>query len=119
MIRPSGGGYTTTSIPTNPTQSPYGYFGPTGLAVDANGNIYFTDIYTYSLIEESMSSGNFGLVDVGYSSYPVSLFFTFDSFGYMQSTTVSTQGSSSPLLDFSDAGTGDCYPASYGVGYTC
>ena len=118
-MTPSGGGYTTTSIPTNATNTPYGYFGPTGLAVDANGNIYFTDIYTYSLIEESMSSGNFGLVDVGYSSYPVSLFFTFDSFGYMQSTTVSTQGSSSPLLDFSDAGTGDCYPASYGVGYTC
>jgi len=121
-LSPNGSGYTTTNtIPTNPNAiaTPYGYFGPTGIVVDANGNVYFTDIYTNSLIEESLTSGNFGSLDVGYSSYPVSLFFTFDSFGYMQSTSVSTQGSASPLLDFSDAGTGDCYPASYGVGYTC
>ena len=75
------------------------------MAVDQNGNIYFTDLYTYSLIEESLTSGNFGSVSVGYSSYPVSMFFTFDTSGFMQSAAVSTQGAAA--LDFTDAGTGD------------
>jgi streptogramin lyase len=117
-LTPSGSSYTTSYISTNATNTPYGYFDAGGLAVDMNGNIYFTDLYTYSLIEEAITSGNFGLVSVNISSNPVSMFFTFDTAGTLGSTSVSTQGAAS--LDFSDAGTGDCYATqSFGVGDSC
>jgi sugar lactone lactonase YvrE len=110
-LTPHGSGLTTTFttsyIPMNGTNTPYGYFGPAGVAVDANGNIYFTDIYTYELVEEAKASGNFGAISVGISSYPVSLFFTADTTGFLGSTSVSTEGAAA--LDFTDAGTGGCY----------
>jgi len=98
--------FTTSYIPTNATNTPYGYFLAAGLAVDANGNIYFTDLYTYSLIEEAKAGGNFGPLYVGGTSYPVSLFFTVDTTGFLGSTSVTTEGAAA--LDFTDAGTGGC-----------
>jgi len=117
-LTPNGNGFTTSYIPINATNTPYGYFDTAGLAVDMNGNLYFDDLYTFELIEEAKSGGNFGLVNVGNTSYPVSMFFTFDTAGELGSTSVSTQGAGS--LDFSDAGTGGCYsPWPYNAGGIC
>ena len=117
-LTPNGSGFTASYIPTNATYTPYGYFEAAGLAVDASGNLFFTDLYTYELIEEANSGGNFGSLSVGFSSYPVSLFFTFDTAGTLGSTLVDTQGAALP--DFSDAGTGGCYSLwPYGAGATC
>jgi streptogramin lyase len=119
-LTPNGSGFTTSYIPMNATTTPYGYFDTAGLAVDANGNLYFDDLYTFELVEEAKSNGNFGLVNVGNGSYPVSMYFTFDTSGTLGSTSVMTQGSPSPQLDFSDAGTGGCYsPGPYNAGGIC
>jgi streptogramin lyase len=118
-LTPSGSGYTTSYIPTNATNTPYGYFDAGGLAVDMNGNIYFTDLYTYSLIEEAISGGNFGLANVNSPSPSlVSMFFTFDTAGAIGFPSVNTQGA--VPFDFFDAGTGDCYATeSFGIGESC
>ena len=119
-LTPNGSGYTASYIPTNATNTPYGYFLAAGLAVDSNGNIYFTDLYTYSLIEEAKSGGNFGLLDVGYSSYPVSLFFTFDTAGAHSRLTFGEHAGHGFRSTSTDAGTGSCYSgSSYSAGEFC
>ena len=110
-LTPSGSSFTTSYLPTNGTNTPYGYFGPGGMAVDGNGNIFFDDLYTYVLVELSQSAGNFGRVNVGVPSGDTSVFFTFDAPDEVGRVAVVTQGSSS-LTDFnsfSDGGTDYCY----------
>jgi sugar lactone lactonase YvrE len=115
---PSAGGYTQNIIQTNGTNTTYGYFGPQGVAVDGNGNVFFTDGYTYELVEEAMANPNAGQMYIGGTSYPVSMFFTFDTGGAIAGDSVVTQGAAS--LDFTDAGTGTCYATySYGQGSSC
>jgi sugar lactone lactonase YvrE len=118
LVPAAGGGYTATQFPTNGSASMYGYFDVAGLAVDTSGNIFFSEGYTFSLIELAQSAANFGALSVGGSSGPASLFFTFDTAGALGNYAVVTEGASP--LDFTDNLTGDCYwPNSYGAGESC
>ena len=108
-LTPNGsGGFTTGDIPVdeNTVPTPYGYFSPAGLAVDANGDLFFDDLYTFNLIEESMSGANFGQVPVTATAYPVSMYFTFDTGGTMGSYSIVTDGV--PNTEFTDSTLGNC-----------
>jgi len=128
-LTPNGsGGFNTSYIPTDSSFNDgdyygvnYGvdYFDAGGLAVDGKGNLFFTDLYTFELIEESMLPANFGQVPVGVSSnFPVSMFFTFDTGGTLGSYSVLTDGV--PKTEFIDSNMGNCYwTYSYSQGSTC
>jgi streptogramin lyase len=120
-LTPNGsGGFTSSYIPTddNAIPTPYGYFDAAGLAVDANGDLFFDDLYTFNLIEESMSGANFGQVPVGTTAYPVSMYFTFDTAGTLGSYSIDTDGV--PNTEFTDSYLGTCYSnQTYPVGYAC
>ena len=128
-LTPNGsGGFNSSYIPTDSSFNDndwyainYGvdYFDAGGLAVDGKGDLFFTDLYTFELIEESTSPGNFGQVPVGVSSnYPVSMFFTFDTEGTLGSYSILTDGV--PNTEFTDSHLGTCYSnQTYPVGYTC
>jgi len=120
-LTPNGsGGFTTSSIPidNNSVPTPYGYFDAPGLAVDQNGNLFFDDLYTFNLIEESMSVANAGQVPVTGTSYPVSMFFTFDTTGTMGSYSIVTNGV--PNSEFTDSTLGNCvWNLDYFAGSVC
>jgi len=120
-LTPNGsGGFNTSVIPidNNSVPTPYGYFDAPGLAVDRNGNLFFDDLYTFNLIEESMSGANAGQLYVQGTSYPVSMFFTFDTEGTLGSYSILTDGV--PNTEFTDSFFGNCYAGStYPTGYTC
>jgi streptogramin lyase len=128
-LTPDGsGGFSGTGIPTDASLNDndfyainYGvdYFEAAALAVDGNGDVFFVDGYTWELIEESMSSSaNFGQMTVTSTSYPVSLFFTFDTSGTSESYSIVTDGA--PNTEYTDSFLGSCAPSeSYPAGYTC
>jgi hypothetical protein len=67
---------------------------------------------------DSTPAGNFGTVNVGATSAPMTLTFAFDAAVMLGSASVVTQGA--PNLDFADAGTGTCSAGTaYGSGNTC
>lgn len=118
ILTPSGGGYyTKTELPIDPIDS--GYFYPTGVAVDGRGDVFFTDYFYDNLIEYSPGSGSAGTINVLSNYSAVSEFFTIDTAPATGSEAVTTQGSTSPQLDFSDAGYGSCISGGWYAGELC
>jgi DNA-binding beta-propeller fold protein YncE len=106
----SGGSYTQSLVGS----SAYYFVGPIDIAVDGNGNVF---IATYSgIFEVTPSAGNFGTVNVGSSSSPISLIFTLDTAGSIGIPVVLTQGAAA--LDYADAGTGTCTKLGSSFPYT-
>lgn len=110
-----GGGY------TSPTPSPKlgdGVIAPSGLAMDADGNLFVSEHNNAAVGKLQLAAMNLGTVDVGQASAVVSVPFTFDTGGTLDSTVVLTQGAQG--LDFTDAGTGTCVAGhSYNLGDLC
>jgi sugar lactone lactonase YvrE len=79
---------------------------PTGIAVDAAGNVYLADNQNFRILKLQPANVGFGGVNVGSKSDPLSVIFTFDLAGTLGGTSVLTQGAIG--LDFTDAGTGTC-----------
>ncbi len=79
---------------------------PTGIAVDAAGNVYLADTQNFRILKLQQAKVGFGGVNIGSKSAPLSLIFTFDLAGTLGGTSVLTQGAMG--LDFTDAGTGTC-----------
>jgi sugar lactone lactonase YvrE len=95
-----------------------GFNTPGGVALDPNGNVYVADILNNRVVEVSPSIAQFGLVNVGSTSSPISLIFSFDSSGTIGTTAVLTEGATG--LDFADAGAGSCRAnTAYAAGQTC
>jgi DNA-binding beta-propeller fold protein YncE len=119
-LTPTGNGYNGSFLPSEePAFVPPGYgLIPYGIAIDALGNVFFTDGYFGQLVELSTTTANFGDIPVGGQSFPASVFFTFDSNdGYLRFGD-QTQGYYG--LDFTDAGTGTCFVAvQYFTGESC
>jgi hypothetical protein len=92
----SGGSYTQSTL-GNPQN-------PVGVAVDAKGNIYFTDS---DIVVKLQTAGvDFESVNVKTTSSVLSLTFTFTTAGTGITTAVSTQGAAG--LDFANKTTGTC-----------
>ena len=79
---------------------------PTGIAVDAAGNVYLADNQNFRILKLQPANVGFGGVKIGSKSAAVSVIFTFDLAGTLGGTSVLTQGAIG--LDFTDAGTGTC-----------
>lgn len=82
-----------------------GMSSPWGVAVDGTGDVFVGDSNNNRVLE-LISAPSVGSVNVGSSSAPVSLLFTFTSSGSIAKPSVLTKGV--PNLDFTDAGTGTC-----------
>jgi sugar lactone lactonase YvrE len=95
-----GGSYTQSTVASS------GANGPTGIAVDAAGNVYLADNQNFRILKLQPANVGFGGVDIGSKSAALSLIFTFDLAGTLGGTSVLTQGAIG--LDFTDAGTGTC-----------
>ncbi|WP_232296351.1 choice-of-anchor D domain-containing protein [Terriglobus sp. TAA 43] len=112
---PSGNSYTQSLVGS----TAYYNVIPIFISLDANGDVLITNFA--SIAKVSPSAGDFGAINVGSSSSPVSLIFTFDSAGTIARPSVLTQGTEG--LDFTDAGTGSCtrYGTSfpYTAGVSC
>jgi hypothetical protein len=109
---------------TSPVNFGSGFSRPRGLAVDGQGNVYVADYGHSRVVKVQAVAANFGSVAVGNTSAVLSISFTFDSSGSLNSSTpyqVLTQGA--PGLDFADAGTGTCTTNganhSYNTGDSC
>jgi len=90
----------------------------TALAVDASGNLFLNDLFGNALLEITTTQTNFGALNVGNPSYPMSLFFEFDTTSTLGSEAVVTQGVASK--EFMDPGTGSCVAStSYTPGEYC
>ncbi len=87
-----------------------GFATPYSVAADNRGSVYVGGSYT-SIPKILLSEGDFGPVNVGVTSSPIPLVFTFSGSGTLGSTAVLTRGFAG--LDFADAGTGDCQPNTY------
>jgi len=95
-----------------------GMSSPAGMAVDGSGNIYAADSGNNPALKPQTASVNFGSINVGSTSAPFTLTFTFNTAGTLGSTAVLTQGLKG--LEFADAGTGSCTASTaYGAGATC
>lgn len=79
---------------------------PGEMASDAAGNLYVANFGTNQILKETMSGTDFGALNVGGSSSPASMVFTFDTPGTIGTPSLVTQGVLG--LDFADAGTGTC-----------
>jgi sugar lactone lactonase YvrE len=98
-------GWTSISTPSS------GLAIPIGAAVDASGNIFVTDTNNNSVKEITQTGGNFGSINVGNtSSYAISMSFFFNAPTSLGSYAILTGTGGTPSPDFSDAGTGTCYP---------
>jgi len=94
------------------------YFDAVGLTVDGNGNVFFIDGYTQELIEESASPQSIGQIPVTGTSYPIAMFFTFDTGGIMGSYSILTDGV--PNTEFTDSYLGTCHQGgNYSAGSFC
>jgi sugar lactone lactonase YvrE len=111
----SGTSYTQSTVATSTPES------PVAIAADPRGDIYITDEASSQVQKLQSASVDFGAVNVGSTSPSISLIFTFDTAGKINSPVVVTQGSL--FLDFTDAGTGSCTTNgkthAYRVGDTC
>jgi sugar lactone lactonase YvrE len=96
----AGGSYTQSTVASSGANE------PTGVAVDAAGNVFLADTQNFRILKLQPARVGFGGVDIGSKSAPLSLIFTFDLAGTLGGTSVLTQGAMG--LDFSDAGTGTC-----------
>jgi sugar lactone lactonase YvrE len=109
---PTGSSYTESAI--NSLER------PEAIAADPRGDLYITAGST--LVEKlQVASADFGAVNVGTTSPSISLVFTFDTAGKVNTPEVVTMGSL--FLDFTDGGTGSCNTNGkthlYQVGDTC
>jgi sugar lactone lactonase YvrE len=97
-----------------------GFSNPSGVAVDGSGNVFVADMGNNE-VKEITTSANYGSVNVGSSSSPISLNFVFDTAGPIGVPVVVTQGATG--LDFADATTGTCSTNgtghTYNLGETC
>ncbi|WP_172838102.1 choice-of-anchor D domain-containing protein [Terriglobus roseus] len=111
---PSGNSYTQSLVGSTAYNVGLPY-----ISADANGDILMAALGSGSgfIAKVSPSSGDFGAVNVGSYSSPVSLIFTFDSAGTIATPSVLTQGTEG--LDFTDAGTGTCTSSTYAAGTSC
>jgi hypothetical protein len=111
----SNGVYIQSTVAFSPNQNPY------GMAADASGNVYIASPGFNRLLKLVAGAGDFGPVNVGSTSLPVSLIFTFDTGGTLGHPAVPTQGVTG--LDFTDAGSGSCGTQGsgfvYNAGDTC
>jgi sugar lactone lactonase YvrE len=108
------------SIPTSPVVITLGsgFNFPTGVALDASGNVYVGDSENNRVEKVSLPGANLGSVNIGVTSPSQTLVFTFGAAGAVESTAVLTQGANS--LDFANAGNGTCTAnTQYTVGQTC
>ncbi len=98
-----------------------GFVGPTGVAVDNNGNIFVAEYGNNAVKKIATRTVNFGQVSVGSTTPTVSLTFYFDTGGTIAVPAVLTQGAAGK--DFADAGTGTCTSNGtlhvYNAGDTC
>jgi sugar lactone lactonase YvrE len=111
----SGTTYTQSTVATSTPER------PVAIAANPRGDIYITDAESNQAQKLQLASVDFGAVNVGSTSPSISLIFTFDTAGKINSPVVVTQGSL--FLDFTDAGTGSCTTNgkthAYRVGDTC
>ncbi len=91
----------------------------TGATSSAGSSSYSADAKSNAVhADQAPASANFGPVNIGSISVPMTLTFTFDEAATLGSIAVVTQGA--PNLDFDDAGTGSCTAGTaYGAGNTC
>ena len=94
---------------------------PGTLAVDRNGNVFFTINQNNSVLKLEIASVDLGVVAIRRTSPTIPLTFTFDGGGTIGGPAVLTQGASG--LDFANAGTGTCTTNgttyTYSAGDTC
>jgi hypothetical protein len=93
-----------------------GIYSPSGLALDAKGDMYIADSGDALIREVQFSAVNFGAVKVGSSSPTYSLGFSLSDGTHVGSIAVLTQGAAGQ--DFQKAG-GTCVAGNYGTGATC
>ena len=96
----AGDSYTQSTVASS------GANDPTGVAVDAAGNVYLADTQNFRILKLQPANVGFGGVNIGSKSAALSVIFTFDLAGTLGGTSVLTQGAIG--LDFTDAGTGTC-----------
>jgi sugar lactone lactonase YvrE len=94
----SGGVYTQSTMPST-GQNPY------AIATDTGGDVYIVSPGGGRLIKEGPET-DFGTFNLGSSSIPLTLVFTFDTASTLGSPVVGLQGVAG--LDFTNAGTGSC-----------
>jgi streptogramin lyase len=107
-------GWTTIATPSDELNLPL------AVAVDAADNVYVADTDNNAVKEFSSVSGNFGTINVGStSSTVVSMYFFFDVPTTLGSTTIVYPGGATNA-EFTDAGTGTCWPETpYTANATC
>ncbi len=95
-----------------------GLSGPSGVAVDASGNVFIADSGHGRVLRVAPGGGDFGPVMVNSQSAAMTLNFAVDTAGTLGSIQVVAGGNAN--LDYSSAGTGTCTAAqSYNAGDTC
>jgi sugar lactone lactonase YvrE len=110
-----GTSYSQSTVATSAPEN------PVAIAADPRGDVYIADAVSNHVQKLQLASVDFGGVAVGSTSPSISLIFTFDTAGKINSPVVVTQGSL--FQDFTDAGTGSCTSNgkthAYHVGDTC
>jgi DNA-binding beta-propeller fold protein YncE len=98
-----------------------GFSGPTGVAVDRDGNIFVVDQGNNAVKEIVIAPRKLPTTAVSSTSVSLSVPFTFNNGGSIGAPVVLTQGATG--LDYADSGTGSCTTNgasySYSPGDTC